>query len=110
MDSLVVTLDTAKKLKAAGFPQDTAFTWGRHVLGHTAIVRGAKDDGWLDQWAAPTSQEIANQLDGGATISKNPRRDEYGAWMAGHPSDPFSEAATMSEAMALLWLKLQEAK
>jgi hypothetical protein len=112
MENNVVTLDTARKLKAAGFPQDTAFAWGHNTYDHNRIqlvyMAWAKPEN--RDVAAPTAQEIADQLmasrekitielQSGMTPPVYVERN--GAVEGGH---------TMAEALAALWLKLQEAK
>ena len=106
----VVSLETSKRLKAVGFPQwPSTFYWD--WWGDIQMNSEAKRFNF-DEVAAPTAQEIADQL---------PHRGwELFPWMdnisfAAAVNDADSNrlvfpAATMAEALALLWLKLQEAK
>lgn len=134
MEALTVTLETAKKLKAAGFHQSTLF---HHVItpehkGLEGQVYGERsyitsydlsiknDD--EDYIAAPTAQELANQLpslagrDDKFQLQITKATNEYQAWYS--PIDDstslshlyFEQADTVAEALALLWLKLQEDK
>jgi hypothetical protein len=104
MESLVVTLETAKKLKAAGFPQTTADYWLKQPKWAWRV--GLDKYSATNRNAAPTAQEIADQLPSYAKVRKNV--DRYFADAHGL-SEPVV-ASTMAEALALLWLKLQEAK
>ena len=60
MEKLVTSLETAKKLKAAGFPQETVFMW------NGADEIGARED-YKPEWvprcfAAPTDQELLDVM------------------------------------------------
>lgn len=116
MERNFVSLETAKKLEAAGFPNRTFCSWyqqhvSRAPMGEWIIRSDAHWNGlavtkefWL---AAPTAQEIADQLED-FEVRKYPghftarRRNDLGV----APID----APTMAEALAALWLKLQESK
>lgn len=106
MESLVVTLETAEKLKAAGFPH-TQWVWADDMVLHFMIAPP-------DSFPAPTAQEIADQLPPPLDLQTNGEQ-----WFAWHQDgDGLSEVTddigadgdTMSEALAALWLKLQEVK
>jgi len=107
LEALVVTLETAKKLKAAGFSQTTALAWEILAKGVSAIgVVGSNDFGSMGATdiAAPTAQELADQLHESISISIDSQRTcRVSSW-----SREFAEADTMAEALALLWLKLHE--
>jgi hypothetical protein len=109
MEKLVVTFETAKKLKEAGFPQQTEFMWG------SPNEIGAREDykeGWWSRLhAAPTAQEIADRLPKQVPIAVGEPLGEFymhheGPWEAGYTRFGYTEADTMAEALALLWLKL----
>jgi hypothetical protein len=122
MERLVVTLETAKKLKAAGFPQVTHFQWWQSSMGYNLI----SDKRIIEFEAAPTAQEIADQLPGGLQPGHEPNWlsvqkmfEDKPPYIAGYleqrsnDNDRFidyARADTMAEALALLWLKLQEEK
>lgn len=125
MENLTVTLDTAKKLKAAGFPQDSYLKWswsfgedvgdGAPLEAHLLPMSTEIEDEYNVE-AAPTAQEIADQLAWGVhstqlTLLKR-EDDKYAAsYAAFNGSADFVEVApTLAEALAALWLKLQEAK
>jgi hypothetical protein len=116
MERNVVSLKTAKKLKAAGFPGVS--------MWHYADGIDPSDELFFAQFsgltqldiAAPTAQEVADQL---------PRKIgdyclflEYGddgtLWACYRVVDSkadymlYAEAETMAEALALLWLKINE--
>lgn len=122
LDSLVVTLETAKKLRAAGFPQDLSVYRFREIgkkvrlaaaipmyrtkyktaTGHT--VR------FTHYYDAPTAQEIADQF-AGERISVILITDEVGIekWRCYCLTGAMGtnvNAATMAEGLAALWLKL----
>lgn len=108
MEANVVTLETAKKLKAAGFPQKTVFFWAHpnrsNVEWHVSRYAGLHRNQTI---AAPTTQELADQLPPVRLykIEDGPgwRAQKYGPKIV-----IWRDADTMAEALALLWLKLHE--
>lgn len=114
MENNVVTLETAKKLKAAGFEQKSAWHWYFYQkqwrLGYIGPV--VWDDTNL---AAPTAQELADQFKGiGMVEIKMSRHNNQSvsAWlniqdMSGRLV--YGAGDTMAEALAALYLKLKEA-
>jgi hypothetical protein len=81
MEKLVVSLDIAKQLKAAGFPQETVFHWSHWQGKKSGIEEWHISGGWgwsnhtlpsgrthhyyhEDSLAAPTAQELADVLPG----------------------------------------------
>ncbi|MDQ0923320.1 hypothetical protein QF038_001828 [Pseudarthrobacter sp. W1I19] len=136
MEHLVPTLDTCKKLKAAGFPQEVVYSYGSLLSEEIGLLTkaayetyvGVDSDGTVgcqecegedkgrDQLvAAPTAQEIADHLNGGSAFQLYSQGDEELGYngMPTYATECGGEAAiatTMAEALALLWLKLQETK
>lgn len=132
MQNNLVTLETAKKLKVAGFPQEPT-----KVYWHWAVEEGVSGErigepldtrayslpewigGKVEWFTAPTAQEIADQLPSDTRMYM-----QYGEWKAisptmvdgGNPDRPDikieanGSGPTMAEALAALWLKLQEVK
>ncbi len=123
MENNVVTLDTAKKLKAAGWSQEESehdYFWTTPSSGLAAgrfTLRHMPGNG--ETFAAPTAQEIADQLPERTHIERtfimpmDEREYIYLAWSGfrGYnvPEDNPVRADTMAEALALLWITLQEA-
>jgi hypothetical protein len=113
METNVVTLDTARKLKAAGFPQDTWQSW--EPIGGSFAVMATHDCVLGRSVAAPTAQEIADELHwrdvgiGFLTITKHPQGWKA-RYIAGKEDGSGQTYPTLAEALAALWLKLQEAK
>jgi hypothetical protein len=118
MEQLVVSLETARRLKAAGFDQRTAWAWhqdhpssqnGFHLH---ALDRGTTPDGELPSegecYAAPTADELAAQLsDDGFALIRLPRTPS-----PRYRANSYSrscEADTMAEALAGLYLRQHEA-
>lgn len=114
MENNCVTLETAKKLKAAGFPQKTAVVWespgtsGRRKLSFLRDIRPLYAD-----LSAPTAQEIADQLHwrdvgiGFLNVTKHP--DGWKArYFTGVDKGSGIIYSTMAEALAALYLKLAE--
>jgi hypothetical protein len=111
----VTSLQTSRKLKAAGFPGVS--------MWHYSEGMDPSDELFLSQFsgmtqfdiAAPTAQEIADQLP--KKISDYCLFLEYGddgsLWACYRVVDSqadymlYAEADTMAEALALLWLELQ---
>lgn len=126
MENLTVSLDTAKKLKAAGFPQEQPpYIWwdiaGREYVDlRSNAARFAKLD---EAYAAPTAQEIADHLQRmgieqqrAANIEMNTQARGWQVWLAdnkgygllpdSNPEDTLVYGDTMAEALAALWLRL----
>jgi hypothetical protein len=117
MEKLVVSLETARKLKAAGFDQRTAWAWHQdHPSGENgfhlhALGAGRPSDGELPSegecYAAPTADELAAQMsDDGFALLRLPRTPSprYRA----NAYTRSSEADTMAEALAGLYLRQHE--
>lgn len=138
MENLVVTLDTAKKLKAAGFPQSMVYNWHvskqtnmKNRRNHLAIglpgyMRPTLHPEWYDYRetvAAPTAQEIADQLPkfkglDGENIYLGIEIDPFElCWVAEYKNEDYETrglgshtgmGVNMAEALAALYLKLHE--
>ena len=108
MESLVTSLETSKKLKAAGFPQITSAYWSIHSGGTTHSLEmlgyksGEGDDyynvgGYADAGhepvAAPTAQEIVNQMP-----------EDWYVYISGTAKE------NIAETLALGWLQHGEVK
>jgi hypothetical protein len=110
----VITLETAIKLKAAGFPQDTQSFWRerneiRDDWDWSLEPYNYDTDVLLgDEIAAPSAQEIADQLPTfwGKTPLIVQKSEVVGNYVAAYGRD-FEAADTMAEALAALWLKLK---
>lgn len=110
MDKLVVSLETAKKLKDAGFPH-TVFAWVLdETLGTTdPYVRAAHSTRASDKirlWPAPTAQELADQLPMGWEVGPD-HTGQYVVQAGGLQMNP-EVGDTMAEALALLWLQVSK--
>ena len=119
MSSHHVTLETAQRLKAAGFPQTTREFWSgpnRAVTEwHVSQYKGVTDD-WC---AAPILTEVLEQLpvnNGGDKLTITKQHILKGgpeSYSVGYGSiRPFAIRIgnpNPAEAAALLWLKLKEA-
>lgn len=137
LESLTTTLETSKKLKAAGFPQkSTHFIWFPYFDNPLTESSGANwelsthDGGSIvegENIAAPTAAEIADQLPGSIPNQGHPHSENWlgvrlagpNGWIASYynagagtmgPSGPFSPGKTIAESLAALWLKLEEKK
>jgi sugar/nucleoside kinase (ribokinase family) len=131
MEKNVVTLETAKKLVLAGFPQDTAVAWIERPRNKPEyrweLAMPWQGTHLKDCPAAPTAQEIADQLEpaklfkqyGLLTVKHGPKgvphwpQEGAKAWGAayfigGEAQEPIGMGDTMAEALAALWIKLQE--
>ena len=119
MEKLVVSLETAKKLKAAGFDQRTAWAWhqdhpSRENRFHLhALEAGATTDAELPSegecYAAPTADELAARMpDEGFALLRLPRTPS-----PRYRANSFTrswEADTMAEALAGLYLRQHDAR
>lgn len=108
MNDLVVSLETAKKLKDAGFSQTTAQYWNVEPGGEGFL--GGRFEPIFEKIAAPTAQEIADRLPVETTITgydDNGRR-RWEAKRRNFASQLETKAYgdTMAEALANLYLRL----
>lgn len=107
MENNVVSLETAKNLYYADFCNiQTSYVW---QFGELIKAKAA----WLDDtdtYDAPTAQEIANQIttnnSTGSLKMNRPAPDRWTCWL--HDDTGWSAGDTMAEALATLWLKLDE--
>ena len=117
MEQLVVSLATARRLKAVGFDQRTAWAWHQDHPSSTngfhlhALGEGAAPDGELpvegECYAAPTADELAARMsEDGFALLRLPRtrapRYRANSYTRSH------EADTMAEALAGLYLRQHE--
>jgi hypothetical protein len=106
----VVTRETAKKLKAAGFPGVS--------MWHYSEGMSPPDELFFTQYnglmpldiVAPTAQEIADQLPGFWSVVNSKVTANYHAAYHGSSHKVNADAETMAEALALLWLQLHKAE
>lgn len=121
MENNCVTLETAKKLKAGGFPQDSAYVWvtgdGWAQLHSSSAVKFMPDGAYLELFAAPTAQEIADQLPKDynqgyleITFAGGPPEASYEDYGYDGGNQLPCSADTMAEALALLFIKLHNDK
>lgn len=135
MEALCVTLETAKKLKAAGFSPETVFNWDDSIIGkfsvgqlktkrsYTTMPDGTTRENTIQRFAAPTAQEIADQLPHETVIDgdKCTLTMDFGGLATSAAYEyqvPYESSgwhyqetgSSMAEALAALWLKFQEAK
>lgn len=118
-----VSLETAKKLKEAGFPQKTERKWAFHVNNVDPVwsIQYDDDDSWMgyEVTAAPDAQEIGALLpqsihteDGDWQFGQRKELDNIHVTFYWNPSgtkkgfDHHNEA----EARAACWLYLKEQK
>ena len=115
-----VGLETARKLKAEGFRQDTGFYWWSYKLHgkeHTSLYYAIPGQPKPpDAVVAPTSDEILEELPVGLLIEKISGGDgsfeEIGyilKFPKGHQCKnmPFQIEDTLPEALALCWIWLK---
>jgi len=123
MERTVVSLETAKKLKAAGFPQiGLDRVWTTSASGAAAgrfTLHYVPNTG--EDYAAPTAQEIADQLPNKPDfphdwhlVVERESDGNFSAYMNcdteydGNELEGYSLGDTLAEALAALWLKLYE--
>lgn len=123
MENNVVSLDIARQLKAAGFPQDKTANWWFPTdfkkKTYLLQMRVTHDPSMC--FAAPCAQEIADQLPKRLDV----KGDDFDQttltiwpdgrlWRAGYLSANShghdGDAPTMADALANLWLKLNTNK
>lgn len=125
MGNNVVSLKTAQQLKAAGFPQEAYFCWDTQIdineEMHVELTEVWTSDSG-DYIAAPMGQEIADELPH-SSDEDNIEDNSLEMWSWQSPTGRKWNVAyidiqriphhlttgnTIAEALALLWLKLQE--
>lgn len=108
---LCVSLETARKLKDAGFPQNTYFNWCEHSKEVHIWDCPHKDDP-----AAPTTNELLAALPQRIDHSDNPagfdfelekRGSEYAVAYGSQKGWLHKTIGTLPEALAQLWLKVK---
>lgn len=111
-----VTLETAKALKEAGFPQITDLFWtemdgSMHITEMRGIIH--------DDYAAPTSEEILEELASGIRIKAHHLYLQMGKMtdnlftvsyrsMTDIEMDIQKDAESLPEALAAMWLYLKK--
>jgi hypothetical protein len=117
MEQLVVSLATARRLKAAGFDQQTAWAWHQdHPSSKNSFQLRALDEGTRpddeppadgDCYAAPTADELAARMsEDGFALLRLPRTPSP-RYRANSYTRSY-EADTMAEALAGLYLRQHE--
>ncbi len=124
MEKNCVTLETAKKLKVAGFdPQEKTVNWwlvrdedGFDELFQPSFRPIASRLSGNTAYAAPTAQEIAEDIAYEFVMKGKPAKARKQFYYAERPANRDAEwpliagaGPTMAEALASLWLKLQPA-
>lgn len=124
MENNVVTLETAKKLKVAGFPQHSAYGWGYSQDAPAAAPELEGKITWylaegtgFGAIAAPTAQEIMDELISNrysSDLKFRPFNAADKSWMLEAESQ-FSlyyieDDNNIAELLAGAWLKLHETK
>lgn len=113
MENNVVSLETAKKLKAAGFPQEYKnYHWYGTPDKHWRLDNYRFHSPFYPEdyefYIAPTAQEIADQLRiliSGQHIEIESMFKGWAARVGGDES--WCEGDTICEALTALWLKLK---
>jgi hypothetical protein len=116
----VVSLETAGKLKEAGFPQDMERWWNILEKEDGSIVELLESQPPEGRWlgfAAPDAQEIGELLParldrfGQLSCTKDKYSpDEWPVWECGYTSGERFRSVNEAEARAQLWLWLKEQK
>lgn len=113
MESICVSLEMAKKLKKAGWQHETYFGWY-----HRFKPNDGEWDCFLDDtdrssnpanYPAPTASEIADVLPAYTEMGRI-TDDRWFADVQDRSQGLLVNAPTMADALAKLWLKLQENK
>jgi methionine salvage enolase-phosphatase E1 len=106
----VVTRETARKLKAAGFPGVTMWHYSEGMVPPDKLFFTQSSGFMQFDIVAPTAQEIADQLPGFWSMVNSKVTSTYHAAYHGDRDIVNADADTMAEALALLWLKLRKAE
>ena len=110
MERNVVSLETAKKLKAVGFPRVSMWHYSERMEPPDELFFTQSSGSTQFDIAAPTAQEIADQLPGFWSVVNSKVMSNYHAAYHGSSDRVNADADTMAEALALLWLQLHKAE
>lgn len=110
MENNVTTVETSERLKAAGFSQETAMCWIQLPSTDSPILmtRNANPHTTLDWYAAPTAQEIADQLP--PIVVHHFANGAYSAREYPDYDPLYVKADTLAEVLAPLWIELAETR
>ena len=109
MERNVVSLETAKKLKAVGFPRVSMWHYSERMDPPDELFFTQSSGSTQFDIAAPTAQEIADQLPGFWSVMNSKVTSNYHAAYHGSGGDRLNaEADTLAEVLANLLLKLVE--
>jgi len=109
MERNVVSLETAKRLKAAGFPRVSMWHYSEGMNPRDELFFTQSSGSTQFDIAAPTAQEIADQLPGSWSVVNSKVTSNYHAAYHGTGGDRVNaDADTLAEALANLLLKLVE--
>ena len=106
----VVTRETAKKLKAAGFPGVSMWHYSEGMIPPDELFFTQSSGLMPFDIVAPTAQEIADQLPGFWSVVNSKVTSKYHAAYHGSSDRVNADADTMAEALAQLWLQLHNAE
>ena len=108
MERNVVSLETAKKLKAAGFPRVSMWHYSERMDPPDELFFTQSSGSTQFDIAAPTAQEIADQLPGFWSVMNSKVTSNYHAAYHGSGDRLNAEADTLAEVLADLLLRLAE--
>jgi hypothetical protein len=109
MERNVVSLETAKKLKVAGFTKVSMWHYSERMDPPDELFFTQSSSSTQFDIAAPTAQEIADQLPGFWSVMNSKVTSNYYAAYHGSGGDRVNaEADTMAEVLANLLLRLVE--
>jgi hypothetical protein len=109
MERNVVSLETAKKLKAVGFPRRSMWHYSEGMDPSDELFFTQSSGSTQFDIAASTAQEIADQLPGSWSVVNSKVTSNYHAAYHGSGGDRVNaDADTLAEALANLLLKLVE--
>jgi hypothetical protein len=109
MERNVVSLETAKKLKAVGFPRVSMWHYSERMDPPDELFFTQSSGSTQFDIAAPTAQELADQLpDFWSVMNSNVTSNYYAAYHGSRRDRLNAEADTLAEVLADLLLKLVE--
>jgi hypothetical protein len=109
MERNVVSLETAKKLKAVGFPRVSMWHYSECMEPPDELFFTQSSGSTQFDIPAPTAQEIADRLPGlWSVMNSNVTSNYYAAYQSSDGDRKKAEADTLAEVLANLLLKLVE--
>src|SRR5260221_9303906 len=106
-----VSLELAKQLKEAGYPQDSYFWYSQRNYSKQSPIDLRNKKGYADNWSAPTADEILYRLPGNIYTSKEGLGFRVQQGVTGDATSRYAHCIqnkSLADAAAKIWLYLKK--